>query len=43
MVFTHLERVYSIQNYLENLTQDIGRAKVLVRDALRNSPIEYLG
>jgi transcriptional regulator with XRE-family HTH domain len=41
--FRMLERVYSIQNYLEQLTQDIGSAKAMVRDALLNGPIEYLG
>ncbi len=41
--FRMLERVYSIQNYLESLTQDIGSARALVRDALLNGPIEYLG
>lgn len=41
--FRMLERVYSIQNYLERLTQDIGSAKSMVREALLNGPIEYLG
>ena len=38
-----LERVYSIQRYLEQLTQDIGNANILIRDAVLNGPIEYLG
>jgi transcriptional regulator with XRE-family HTH domain len=38
-----LERVYSIQNYLEQLTQDVGNARTMVRDALLNGPVEYLG
>jgi transcriptional regulator with XRE-family HTH domain len=37
-----LERVYSIQHYLEQLTLDIGNAHTIIRDALVNGPIEYI-
>ncbi len=41
--FRMLERVYSIQNYLEQLGQDIGIARSTLRDALLSGPIEYFG
>jgi len=40
--YRHLERIYSIQAYLDQVTRRFGNASALVRDAL-HGPVEYTG
>lgn len=37
-----LERVYTIQNYLDHLEMDINNARRTLRDVLLNGPVEYI-